>query len=382
MKKFVISLFFFVCVATLSTSKVQAQTPDAPKQTYLNGQITAINDEQRLPGDTAGQYFYTQNLQIERDDTHEKVAVQAGTEVQPLSENQRYAVGTKVILVEQQDENGHAQFGIADTYRIPAMVWLLIGFLALVILAAGKKGFFAIVGMFMSLGVLMFFIVPHIIQGENPVLIALIGSIAVAVITVYMSHGWSMESHLAIFSMGLSLVAVGLLSYGAVHAAHLAGLGSEEAAYLQFGTTAKINLQGLLLGGMMIGALGVLDDITLAQISVIHQLHDAKPEMDFAELYRRGLEVGKDHVASLVNTLILAYAAGSLPLFLLFTINTAAPSWVTLNSEIIAEEVVRTLTGSIGLVLAVPIATFIASYFMIWKNPPLSKNGHAHNHSH
>ncbi len=369
--------FLFICQTPIKADST------AGKQEYINGKISQIVDETRLPGDSADQFFYIQKIKVERSDTHEMVDIQAGTDMQPLSETQRYTKGTSIILVKQVDASGKSQYAIADTYRIPAMFWLLVGFLLLVLLTARKKGISAIIGMFMSLAVLMYYIVPHIIQGENPVLIALIGSVAVSIITVYMCHGWSLESHLAIVSMMLSLVAVGLLSYAAVHAAHLAGLGSEDASYLQFGSTAKINLQGLLLGGMMIGALGVLDDITLAQISVIHQLHDAKPEMDFAELYRRGLEVGKDHVASLVNTLILAYAAGSLPLFLLFTINTTQPSWVTLNSEIIAEEVVRTLTGSIGLVLAVPIATFIASYFMIWRKPPAIPNGHqvlAHHH--
>jgi uncharacterized membrane protein len=219
----------------------------------------------------------------------------------------------------------------------------------------------------------MYFIVPHIIQGDNPVVIALIGTIAVSFIAVYLTQGWGLESHLTIVSMMLSLLAVGLLSYVSVKAGHLAGLGSDEAAYLQFGATAKVNLQGLLLGGMMIGALGLLHDISMAQISVIHELHDAKPEMEFAELFRRGMGIGKTHVASLVNTLILAYAASSLPLFLLFSLSNSQPTWVTLNSEIIAEEVVRTLTGSIGLVLAVPIATFIASYFMIWLQPAKKK---------
>lgn len=382
MKRLFFSLFsVFLASLLFLAPAVLAQTTQS-KQEYLNGTITAISDETRIPGETADQFFYTQKVQVQRDDNQQKVDIQVGTEVQPLSENQRYTSGTHVILVKQQDEKNQTQYAIADIYRLPTMVWLLIGFLILVILTAGKKGIFAIVGMFMSLAVLMYFIVPHIIQGENPVVIALIGSVAVATITVYMSHGWSLESHLAIFSMMLSLIAVGLLSYAAVKGAHLAGLGSDEAMYLQFGSTAKVNLQGLLLGGMMIGALGVLDDITLAQISVIHQLHDAKPEMDFNELYKRGLEVGKDHVASLVNTLILAYAAGSLPLFLLFSLNSATPNWVTLNSEIIAEEVVRTLTGSIGLVLAVPIATFIASYFMIWKNPPKIEKSPAHSHTH
>ncbi len=376
---FFLALFSFLGLAAIPVN-AQSTPAAAPQQEYINGKIHRITDEIRIPGDSPDQFFYIQKIEVERSDNHQTIQLQAGTEMQPLSASQKYSPGTSVILVKQSDANGQTQYAIADIYRIPAMFWLLAGFLLLVLLTARKKGISAILGMFMSLGVLMYFIVPHIIQGENPIIIALIGSVAVSIITVYMCHGWSLESHLAIFSMMLSLVAVGLLSYASVQAAHLAGLGSEDAMYLQFGSTAKINLQGLLLGGMMIGALGVLDDITLAQISVIHQLHDAKPEIDFTELYNRGLEVGKDHVASLVNTLILAYAAGSLPLFLLFTINTSQPAWVTLNSEVIAEEVVRTLTGSIGLVLAVPIATFIASYFMIWRKPAPSTHKHLHQH--
>nr|MBP9819944.1 YibE/F family protein [Candidatus Woesebacteria bacterium] len=155
---------------------------------------------------------------------------------------------------------------------------------------------------------------------------------------------------------------VGLLSLSTVRAAQLVGLGSEEAYFLQFGPTAQINLQGLLLAGILLGALGVLDDIVVSQVSVVHELKAVSPGLSFEELYQRGLEVGRDHVASLVNTLVLAYAGANLPLFLLFYLNTQSPFWVTLNSDIIAEEVLRTLVGSVALVTAVPVATALAAW--------------------
>jgi uncharacterized membrane protein len=147
----------------------------------------------------------------------------------------------------------------------------------------------------------------------------------------------------------------------AVKAAQLVGLGSEEAYFLQFTDTARINLQGLLLGGILLGALGVLDDITVSQVSIVYELFDAKKNISWLELYERGLAVGKDHVASLVNTLVLAYAGANLPLFLLLVLNTQTPTWVSLNSDILVEEIIRTIAGSIGLVLAVPLSTFLAA---------------------
>jgi len=264
---------------------------------------------------------------------------------------------------------------------LPILIWLAIGFFALVIFMARRQGLTSIVGMVLSLYVLTYQIVPQILAGQNPIVVSLIGCCVIATLTVYLCHGFTRESHIALAAMFMTLAAVSLLSYLTVHLAHLVGLGSEEAYFLQFGPSAKLNLQGLLLGGIMLGTLGVLDDITISQISIVTQLKEAKPEIEFFELYSRGLSVGKDHVASLVNTLILAYAGSSLPLFLLFTINQTQPAWVAINSEMIAEEIVRTLTGSIGLVIAVPLATLAASYFAIYR-PQMKKSGSTHSHTH
>ena len=218
-------------------------------------------------------------------------------------------------------------------------------------------------------------------------MVSLIGAAAIATITIYLSHGFNWHSHLALVSMLSTLLAVAGLSFIAVRFGQFAGLGSEEAYFLQFSETARINLQGLFLGGILLGALGILDDICIAQISTVFQLKSVSPKLSFDELYHRGLVVGKDHVASLVNTLVLAYAGANLPLFILFTLNRSVPFWVTLNNEIIAEEVIRTLVGSIGLVLAVPIATILAAYAA--EKIPLEKldalhvrSGHAHSHKH
>ncbi len=389
MKKFFSCCVFFGILLLSSivvTPQVAAQTSADQPQEFSRAKIVEIVSETQLPNDGSGNPLFTQELKAEREDTHERVPISVGTEIQPLSENQRYRIGTEVIITHQQITQDHSEYVIVDKYRLNGMAWLAIGFFGLVLLISRKQGALSILGMFLSLGVLMFFIVPQIIAGQNPVLITLAGAGVVSVITIYLSHGFRTESHIALLSMFLTLAAVGALSYAAVHFVYLAGLGSEDALYLQFGSTAKVNLQGLLLGGIMLAALGVLDDITLAQVSVVNQLREAKPHISWSELYSRGLAVGKDHVASLVNTLVMAYAASSLPLFLLFSTYTAQPAWVSLNSEIIAEEVVRTLTGSIGLVLAVPLTTFIASYFAMLKPvhelPATKKDSASHGHIH
>ena len=148
---------------------------------------------------------------------------------------------------------------------------------------------------------------------------------------------------------------------GAVRLASIFGMGTEESVLLQFGPLENIDLRGLLLGGIVIGALGVLDDITTAQTAVVDELRRANPRMTFRQLYAAGISVGREHIASLINTLALAYVGASLPLLMLFTINDAMPLWVTLNSEFIAEEIVRTLVGSSALLIAVPISTWCAA---------------------
>ncbi len=353
-----------------------------PKPEYSRGKVLQIIDETTAQQD--GNTFYIQRVRVRDYKSGQETEIQVGSEFLPVNEHQRVKLGTEVILAKQETMPGKTEYVIADVYRLPAMAWLAVGFFALVVLIAHRQGATSIVGMFLSLLVLILFIIPQILAGQNPFFISIIGCGAVAVFTVYLSHGFRMESHVSLASMILSLIAVGVLSSVAVKLAFLSGLGSEEAAFLQFGPTASINLRGLLLGGIMLGALGVLDDICIAQVSVVDQLKAAKPHITFRELYERSIAIGKDHVASLVNTLILAYAGSSLPLFLLFTLNEAQPAWVSLNSEVIAQEVIRTLTGSIGLVLAVPLTTITASYFAMRRKtqPAAGKSKTVHSHTH
>lgn len=377
-----LSFILFTALAFLSWQQpVFAQEMPVQENiwSYEVGTVAEIAQEERY--EDGDQVFYSQLLRVQKSNG-EIVEVVLGSEFQPLAHDQRLSVGEQIILTESEIPglDGEKISAVADTYRIPVLLWLLLGFFAVVAAVSGIKGLLSIIGMLSSLVILTFFVLPMLLSGANPVLVTLLAAFIIAVITVYVSHGFKQLSHIALISMLGTLLVVTLLSYWYIALAKLTGLGSEEAAFLQFGNTATINLRGLLLGGIMLGALGVLDDITISQVSTVFELRRANEKLPFQELYQRGMRVGRDHVASLVNTLVLAYAGANLPLLILFTISEGTPSWVHLNSEILAEEIVRTLIGSLGLVMAVPLTTALAAYWVSKKDIEEIEETHSHSH--
>jgi uncharacterized membrane protein len=336
---------------------------------YETGKVSEVQSEQIL--NLPEGEFFVQELVVIIDESGQKYLVPYGSEYQPLNRLQRLATGTPIVVFRNSDatiqageSDGPSQTAIYEEYRLPVLMWLAAGFFLLVLGVAGYKGLFAILGMFISIGVLLLFVIPQILVGTNALVVTMVAALIIAVVTVYLSHGWKPSSHLALVSILLTLVLVSLLSYWFVTLSRLTGMASEEAAFLQVEHLGAIDFRGLLLSGIMLGALGVLDDIAVTQVATVFELKRANRKLDFVELYERAMRVGRDHVASLVNTLVLAYTGANLPMFLLFVTNSDTPSWVHLNSAILAEEIVRTLIGSIGLVAAVPITTALAAYWI------------------
>jgi uncharacterized membrane protein len=200
---------------------------------------------------------------------------------------------------------------------------------------------------------------PAILDGKNPLAVAIVGSSAIMFVALYLAHGINARTSTAVLGTLASLALTGILAVIFVELASFTGLSSEEATFLQL-QAETINLKGLLLGGVVIGALGVLDDVTVTQASAVWELHQANPEMGVRRLYSSALRIGRDHIASTVNTLVLAYVGASLPLLVLFSISSR-PLGSVISSEVVAEEIVRTLVGSIGLVASVPITTALAA---------------------
>lgn len=226
-----------------------------------------------------------------------------------------------------------------------------------------KKGATSILGLVCSVALLFFFIAPNILAGKDPVLVSVVGAGLIAILTIFLSHDLNKRSSLAVVSTLITLMLATAMTYLFIYWSQLFGLGTADAYTLQYGFLGTLSLRGILFAGILIGTLGILDDVTTTQTATVAEIHSANPDLGIKELYTRGLRVGREHIASLINTLVLVYAGSSFPLFLLLVYNVKQPLWTILNSEFVAEELVRTLVGSSSLILAVPISTILAAYF-------------------
>ncbi|MER5970778.1 YibE/F family protein [Streptomyces sp. NPDC002055] len=278
--------------------------------------------------------------------------------VQPDAPRQLDA-GQGVVVAYAPDAPRELQYSVTDADRTVPMA-LLAGIFAIAVVAVGRlRGLFALIALAVSFAVLSLFILPAILQGSNPLVVAVVGSSAIMLIALYMCHGVSARTSVAVLGTLISLLLIGLLGSLFIGWARLTGNTSDETGLIH-GLFPGIDLSGLLLAGVVIGSLGVLDDVTVTQTSAVWELKQADPSMSARRLYRAGLRIGRDHIASVVNTLVLAYAGAALPLLLLFSVAQSSVGTVA-NSEIVAEEIVRTLVGSIGLVASVPVTTVLAA---------------------
>lgn len=276
-----------------------------------------------------------------------------------------YHKGDKVS-VSKQTINGADSYSIIDYIRSDKIYWLLALF-ALSILLIGKwQGLRSLLGLAFSFFVILKFIIPGILAGKDPLSTTIFYALIIIVFSTYLIYGLNKKSNIAIIGTFLGLLIVGLLSLLFTKLMHLSGISGEETMFIVEIMKNSVNLKGLMLSGFIIGALGVLDDITVSQASTVIEIQKANPDLGGKEIFKRAMRVGIDHISSMVNTLFLAYAGAFLPLLILF--NIKQPPFMTfsqvINNEIIATEVIRTLVGSIGLAVAVPITTLIAAYIV------------------
>lgn len=255
---------------------------------------------------------------------------------------------------------GEVQGYFVDFVRSPSLLLLFGVFVVISVLISGWKGIRSLVGISLSLLVILFFIIPNILAGRDPVTVSIIGSFTFLAVSQYLIYGWNLKTHAAVFGVLISIIFTGLLALLFVNLTRMTGFGDENAMFLTQQTNQVINIRGLLLGGMIIGTLGVLDDLVITQSAAVFELRAANNSLGARFLFRRAMNIGRDHIAATVNTLVLAYAGSALPMLLLFSLNNADYGMLV-NIEFIAEEIVRTLVGSIGLFISVPVATGLAA---------------------
>lgn len=356
LKFFAIFLFLFL----LLSKSVLAQ------EEILEGKIIRVLKEDVVTqapiseGQAGRQNLYQQlEVEISQGSLKErKIIVEVGDI--PIVGQQKYKTGDKVLVSLSHDLEGNEIFFLAEFVRREWLGWLFLIFVFLAILIGHWRGLSSLVSLGVSFLVIFKFILPQIYVGKDPVLIAILGSLLIIPFSFYLSHGLNKKTTIAVFSTFLALIITGLLARFFVEATRLTGYASEEAGFLQFARPGVVNIKGLVLAGIIIGALGILDDITVAQAAIVQQLRQADKKMKPRELFSRAMSVGQDHIASMINTLILVYAGAALPLLLLF-VDSPLPFSQVINYEIIAEEIIRALVGSIGLITAVPLTTMLAS---------------------
>ncbi|WP_368396349.1 YibE/F family protein [Streptomyces sclerotialus] len=272
--------------------------------------------------------------------------------------SRRYAEGQDVVVAYAPKAPRDLQYSVTDVDRSFPM-WVLAAVFALAVVVVGRlRGVLALVALAASFAVLTVFILPAILQGSNPLLVAVVGGSAIMLIALYLCHGLTARTSVAVLGTLASLLLIGLLGSVFIGWGQLTG-NTDDQTGLVHSLYPGIEIRGLLLAGIIIGSLGVLDDVTVTQTAAVWELRDADPTASRRRIYGAAMRIGRDHIASVVNTLVLAYAGAALPLLLLFSIARSSVGTVA-TSEVVAEEIVRTLVGSIGLVASVPLTTLLA----------------------
>jgi len=276
--------------------------------------------------------------------------------------------------------DGREYYAVADPYRLPVLVGLLLLFVVLTVLVGGRQGIRGLLSLGGSFLLIIYVLLPGIAAGHAPLLVAIGTASLIIIAGSYITHGVNRTTTAAVIGMITTVIVTGLLAWLSVDVGHLSGYASEEITYVHFQFNGAIDLVGLLLGGILIGLLGVLYDSAIGQAVAVEELMRAGTHLSGREIFARAMRIGREHIGALVNTLAIAYVGASLPLLLLFSKASASVGYLV-NAEILATEIIRILIGSIGLILAVPVTTLIAVFVLSKYGLPERKET-PHRHSH
>jgi uncharacterized membrane protein len=357
----------------------RGEAPDLGTQpnTYVDATITALVDGtcDEIEVDAPGPCEIVSAELTSGPDEGDDVTFQVRStqfEVPPLHD------GDQVVLLDVSSSPPEFRYSFIDFQRTAPLLWLVAAFVVVVVAFGRWQGVRALAGLVASGFILVAFVVPALLRDGPTLWVALTGTVLIAFVALYLAHGITVGTTVALAGTLVSLAVTTAGAFLAAAATNLTGLADGNAQTLRV-TAEALDLRGLLVAGIVVGALGVLDDVTVSQVSTVGALRRANPDMPVGELYREATRVGRDHVASTVNTLVLAYAGASLPLLLFFA-QGSQPFHRLVTGELISVEIVRMLVGSIGLVLSVPITTWLAA--VVLGPDDDVDHGHSHGHDH
>ncbi|MEX0918118.1 MAG: YibE/F family protein [Candidatus Paceibacterota bacterium] len=363
-----------LAVLVLLPSSAGAQSVYEELQDMLRAEVVEVTDEREsaIPGTGATTTVQTVSARIGEGEKEGDIVTFENDLVM-------LAVGDDIFLSHIRTHDGIEFYILKDVNRQHELLILVALFVLLLVGFAGWQGLRAISSLMLSIGAILFILVPALLAGYDPVLVSLLIASVILAIALFGTHGVNPRSVVAFAGTVTAVIATSIIAWLFVDAMRLTGFGSDASVYLNFATGGSLDFSGLLLGSIIIGILGILDDVSITQASVVQELKSANEAFGIRELYGRAIRVGRDHVGSLVNTLALAYVGAALPLVLLFSTSEAALTF-TLNQEVIAAELARIIIGSIGIILAVPFTTLAAAWW--FDRYGADKHDHGHHHHH
>lgn len=350
---------------TMAVAADTGDSSDAPREQTLVAVVGYVADEQQI--EVMGHPQLVQQLElVVRSGERSGEVLLVEHHIETYAGQVPYKAGDLVYVHETQMADAPTAYFIVGYVRWPRLGFLALALVVLVVLVARDRGARSLLGMALSFVVIFALVLPRLVAGREPVSSTLLGAALTLPVSYYLVHGLNRKTTVALLGSLVGLALTGLMAVVAMDVAQLSGYASEEVGLLRVMRPEVADVRGLLLAGMVVSVLGVLDDVTVAQSAVVEQLYHANRTLSWRQLYRRAMQVGQDHIASMVNTLVLVFAGAALPMLLLMTDQAMSPLYA-LSLEPVAEEIVRMLVTSGGLVAAVPITTFLAALAMRWR---------------
>jgi uncharacterized membrane protein len=371
--KYLAALAFFLCAAPMAHA--QEVVPDTV--TIVKAQVLEVLAQGVRPvlgTDTKTDYQTIEIRILEGEDAGQTLTLD--NDFLSLKAGETFFALHTVNRIDGRDT-----YAVSAPNRLPVLAFFTALFLVCLFIFGGLQGVRGLLSLAASIGLIVYVLLPGILGGVSPLLLAIGVAGVIVVAGSYITHGFNRTTHAAVVGMLATVLLTGLLAYAAVHSARLSGFNSEEAVYLNFDTHGSIDFVGLLLGGLIIGLLGVLYDAAISQAIAVEELLGMDKNAPRAHVFKRALRIGREHIGALVNTLAIAYVGAYLPLLLLFKVSASQSPLITINQEMFSTEILRTLVGSTGLVLAVPITTAIAVW-MLHGRASSARAGHGHSHRH
>lgn len=285
------------------------------------------------------------------------------------------------IYINHNIHSGSDVYTVTNIDRVNSILFFVLLFILAIIIFGGWQGFRSVISLGFSFITIFYVLMPILLKGYNPILSSFVIASAILFLAIFFTHGFNKESGVAYGGTMIAVLLTSFLAMVAVKITNLSGFVGDESTYLNMNTGGALNFSGLLLAGIIVGVLGVLDDIAITQASVVTELFNTDKNLTRRQVYVKAIRVGKEHVSALVNTLILAYVGTSLPLLLLIKTYDYDIQTV-LNMESISTEIIRAIVGSIGLIMTVPIVTLLAVFYLKNYKHKNNKSGHSHSHAH